>query len=40
MAEALEWLAGVHGQLVSDVGALADDGELDRLRPTNWARSG
>jgi DinB superfamily len=36
MAEALEWLAGVHGQLVSDVGALADDGELDRLRPTNW----
>ena len=36
MAEAIEWLTEVHARLVSDVRSLADDADLDRLRPTNW----
>ena len=36
MAEAIEWLQEVHARLVTDVTALADDGELDRPRRANW----
>jgi hypothetical protein len=30
------WLEAAHGRLVDHVSALADDAELDRLRPANW----
>ena len=30
------WLTRAHGRLVDHVAALADDGELDRPRLTNW----
>jgi uncharacterized damage-inducible protein DinB len=36
MAETLGWLVSVHLRLVEHVAGLADDAELDRLRPTNW----
>jgi uncharacterized damage-inducible protein DinB len=36
MAEVLPWLERVHGDLVRRVEALADDGELDAARQTNW----
>src|SRR5262245_39126748 len=36
MADALAWLEREHDILAAHVAALADDAELDRLRPTNW----
>jgi hypothetical protein len=36
MTEAIPWLVEVHGRLVSNVDALGDDVDLDRLRRTNW----
>ncbi|MBF8289252.1 MAG: DinB family protein [Chloroflexi bacterium] len=32
----IAWLEGAHGHLVEHVAALADDGELDQPRMTNW----
>ena len=34
--EVVVWIAGAHRRLVDHVAGLADDTELDRLRPTNW----
>lgn len=34
--EIIAWLEGAHGRLVEHVAALADDGELDQPRMTNW----
>jgi uncharacterized damage-inducible protein DinB len=34
--EVVGWLTRAHGRLVDDVAALADDGELDKRRLTNW----
>jgi uncharacterized damage-inducible protein DinB len=36
MADVLPWLETAHERLVEHVTALADDDELDRLRPANW----
>jgi hypothetical protein len=35
-AEVVPWLEAAHVRLVDHVSALADDAELDRLRPANW----
>ncbi len=32
----LEWLEAAHDQVIQAVQALADDGELEALRPTYW----
>ena len=34
--EVTAWLENAHRRLTEHVGALADDAELDRPRPTNW----
>jgi hypothetical protein len=36
MADAIRWLIDTQAAFASDVTALADDGELDRPRRTNW----
>lgn len=35
-AEIVAWLEASHARLAGHVAALADDGELDAPRPTNW----
>ena len=35
-AEVVPWLEAAQDRLVDHVSALADDAELDRLRPANW----
>ncbi len=34
--EAAAWLRAAHARFAENVAALADDGELERPRPTNW----
>jgi uncharacterized damage-inducible protein DinB len=34
--EVVVWIGSAHRRLVEHVGALPDDSELDRPRPTNW----
>ena len=34
--EVIAWLTGVHERLAGHVAGLADDRELETLRPTNW----
>lgn len=34
--EVRAWLEAAHARFAANVAALADDDELDRLRPTNW----